>query len=48
VILATYVLFTFIWELFVPQKKQEGREGTEEEKEALLKQQEINVAAKTR
>jgi hypothetical protein len=40
IILISYIIFTFIWELFVPPKKMELKDqGTEEEREALLKQE---------
>jgi len=44
-ILITYMIWTFIYDLFMP-KKQELKEGTEEEREALLKNQEVNVEAR--
>lgn len=48
IILLTYIIFTFIYDLFVPPKKEQEKEGTEEEREALLKNQEVNVEAKNR
>lgn len=39
IILLSYVIFIFLYELFVPPKKEEEKEGTEEEREALLKKQ---------
>jgi len=36
-ILVSYLIFNLIYELFVPEKKQASMEGTEEEREGLLK-----------
>lgn len=48
-ILISYLLFTLIYDLFVPKKEEEVTvEGTLEERETLLKKQEVGVAAKTR
>lgn len=47
-ILVTYLIFTFFYELVVPPKKKEPatlQDRAEEEERALLKQQEITVAA---
>lgn len=49
IILVSYIILNFFYELFVPPKKQESLAGSEDERQALLKkEQEVNVNARTR